>query len=145
MLDLVVLGMIVVVAVLLTSVYLVRFKQKYRLHKQIQVSLGLLLLIVVTAFEVEMRFFVNWRDLAQASAYYESGVVDRALWIHLCFAIPTPFLWIYVIVGALRNFDKDPRPNGYSPKHKRLAWIAVWGMVLTAVTGWVFFVLAFVL
>lgn len=144
MLDLVAVGMLVVVAALCISVYLVKVKHKYALHKQIQLGLGLLLLVVVTAFEIEMRFFVKWRDLAEASAFYESGVVQTALYIHLCFAIPTPLLWIYVIVGALRNFEKVPKPNHYSAKHKRFAWIAFIGMVMTALTGWVFYVLAFV-
>ena len=144
MLDLVAIGMLVVVAALMVSVYLVKVKRKYLLHKRIQLSLGILLLVVVTAFEIEMRFFVEWSDLAKASPFYESGIVHWALGVHLCFAIPTPLLWIYVIFGALRRFDPIPKPNKYSEHHRRFAWIAAIGMVLTAVTGWVFFVLAFV-
>jgi hypothetical protein len=72
------------------------------------------------------------------------GWVDRALWVHLVFAIPTPLVWIYVIVGALRGFPRQPGPNAYSRIHRRNGWIAAVLMVMTALTGWTFYWMAFV-
>ena len=143
MLDFVTIAMLGIVAVLLTSIYLVRKRRKFRLHKTIQITTAVVLLCAIVAFEIDVRFITDWRELAEPSPYYESGVVDGALVIHLMFAIPTPFVWIYTIVGALRNIPKDPGPCEYSPRHRRWGWISTWLMIGTAVTGWIFYWLAF--
>ena len=49
MLDVVFLAMFVVVPVMLYSIYLVRYRRRYRLHKRLQLGLGLILLMAVTA------------------------------------------------------------------------------------------------
>ena len=53
-------------------------------------------------------------------------------------------VWIYVIVQALRKFPHPPMPSKYSPQHRLGARIAAIMMTMTAVTGWVFYYLAFV-
>ena len=87
----------------------------------------------------------DWRQLAEASPYYESGVVDYALWIHLAFAVPTPLLWIFVIVQALRRFPKPANASEYSARHILWGRVAAGAMLLTAATGWAFYWLAFVM
>ena len=104
MLDFVFVAMIAVVPILAVSVYLVKFRHKYHLHKQIQVVLGVVLLLTVTVFELDMRFGSGWKEFAEASPHYngdEWSLVWYSLIVHLCFAIPTPLLWIFVIVTAL--------------------------------------------
>ena len=103
-----------------------------------------ILLITIVAFEIDVRFLVDWNELAKPSAFYDSGWVHRCLGIHLAFAIPTPFVWIYAIVMALKHIPADPQPCRYSPQHKRWGWISAIMMFGTAFTGWVFYVLAFV-
>ncbi|MGC3968190.1 MAG: hypothetical protein QM775_12715 [Pirellulales bacterium] len=61
MLDVVFLAMFAVVPILFWSIYLVRAKRNYRLHKQVQVTLSLVLLVAVTLFEVDMRCYTPWR------------------------------------------------------------------------------------
>jgi len=146
MLDFVFLAMFGIIAIMGVSIYLVRFKKKYQLHKMIQIVLGIVLLVAVTAFEVDMRFITkDWRSLAEASPYFESGVVSTTLWIHLCFAVPTPVVWLLVIINGCRKFPSPPQPNEYSAKHIIWARIGALLMTLTAVTGWIFYVLAFVM
>lgn len=149
MLDVVFLAMFLVVPVLLFSVYQVKYLRRYQLHKQLQIILGSVLLIAVTAFEVDMRFFTNWKALAEPSPYFDTAnvwgcPVGLSLIVHLSFAIPTLLLWIAVIVQALRHFPSPPLPNSHSPWHRRWGMIATVGMLLTAVTGWIFYWLAFV-
>lgn len=146
MLDFVVLAMFGVLAIMTVSIGLVRFRQMYQLHKQIQITLAVVLLITIVAFEVDLRLITkDWRQLAQPSAYFESGAVDISLWIHLVFAIPTPFVWGFVIVQAIRRFPSPVKPNEYSARHKIWARIAAFFMFATAITGWIFYTLAFVL
>ncbi|MCC9605311.1 DUF420 domain-containing protein [Blastopirellula sp. JC732] len=144
MLDFVFLAMFAVIVIMGISIALVRFRRMYNLHKWLQITLGVVLLLAVVAFEVDMRFFTNWRELAEPSPYYASGTVDWSLYIHLAFAIPTPLLWIYVIVMAVRKFPAPVMPNSYSNSHKFWARIAAIGMTMTAVTGWIFYYLGFV-
>ncbi len=150
MLDFVFVALFAVIPVLASSIWLVKFRKPAELHKcewhkWIQLALGAILLVAVTAFEVDMRFITkDWRSLAEASPFYASKIVDYSLWIHLCFAIPTPLLWIFVIVRALQKFPKPVAPCEYSSRHMMWGRIAATAMFMTAVTGWVFYWLAFV-
>lgn len=142
MLDVVFLAMFLVVPVLAWSIYLVKYRRDYVLHKWVQVTLGSVLLVAVLAFEVDIRLF-DWEPRAEPSPYFKTWVFP-SLYVHLCFAIPALPLWIYVIVQGLRNFDNPPRPSPYSDSHIFWAWPAAIAMVMTAVTGWIFYYLAFV-
>jgi uncharacterized membrane protein YozB (DUF420 family) len=130
--------------VLALSIRLVK-RRHYQWHKRIQITLAFVLLVAVTAFEIDLNFITkDWRPLAEPSPYYGNGWVDYSLWIHLTFAVPTPLLWTFVIIQALRKFPTPAAPSEYSRRHARWAWLAAIGMSLTAVTGWVFYYLAFV-
>lgn len=146
MLDLVFLAMFAVVPVMWWSIRQVRHHQRYVLHGRVQLALGIVLGIAVTAFEIDMRLH-GWRDRAIPSPYWRDGAwndwIDWSLAIHLACAIPTCFLWIYVIVQAMRKFPRPFAPNAYSPIHRRWARVAAIEMVLTAATGWIFYYLAF--
>jgi putative membrane protein len=145
MLDVVFLAMFAVLPVLGYSVYLVKYQRRFALHKKIQLVLGAVLLVTVTLFEVDMRIN-GWKTLAKDSPYYGDGWtgVWISLYIHLFFAISTTFLWIWVIVAAVRKFPKPPAPGEHSRQHIVLARLATFDMVATAVTGWIFYWLAFV-
>jgi putative membrane protein len=147
MLDVVALAMVAVLPLLGLSVALVKYRRNYALHKRIQLTLGSVLLVIVMLFEIDMR--VNgWRDRAAASPYAgQEGSTDWvfvALGIHLCFAVTTALLWAIVIIRALRHFPKPPAPNAHSPWHRRYGKLAALDMLGTAVTGWIFYWLAFV-
>jgi putative membrane protein len=144
MLDFVFVAMFAVLPILAFSIRLIKRRQ-YAWHKRIQIALAIVLLVAVTAFEIDLNFITkNWRPLAEPSPYYASGWVDYSLWIHLMFAVPTPFLWITVIVQALRKFPNPAAPNAHSRQHTRWGWLAAAGMAMTAITGWIFYYLAFV-
>jgi len=147
MLDVVFLAMFAVVPLMLVSVYLVKYRQMYVFHKRIQLLLAAVLTLAVTLFEIDVR--VNeWRPRAAASPFYDErlgyGWMNWALWIHLVFAVSTTVLWIYVVVQALRKIPRPPGPSAYSAQHIFWARLATLDMTLTAITGCVFYYLAFV-
>ncbi len=147
MLDFVFVAMIAILPVLAWSIYLVRYRRQFELHKRVQVGLALVLLVAVVLFEIDVRFLTDWEALAGPSPYFKPEswcTVWYALAVHLCFAVPTPFLWAFVIVQAMRRFPRPVTPSAYSPRHVFWARVAAGGMVMTAVTGWVFYWLAFV-
>ncbi len=147
MLDVVFLAMLFIVPVMCWSVYLVRYRRNYALHKKVQLITGLVLLIAVVAFEVDMRFLTDWEVRAELSPYYTVGqwnTVWTALSIHLVFAVPTPIIWCLVIYRAWKRFPVPPQPGEHSASHRCWGYLAVIGMLLTAITGWFFYYLAFV-
>ncbi len=143
MLDFVAIAMIAVVPVLSWSIYIVKVKRNFQLHRKVQMALGCTLLVAVVLFEVDIRIN-GWRHLAVESAFYDS-LVYPSLYFHLVFAISTPVLWGIVIIGALKRFARSPQPNEYSHRHGKLARWAALDMYATALSGWIFYVLAFVL
>ena len=147
MLDVVALVMVVLLPVLSVSIYLVKYRRRYTLHKRIQLTLGAALLITVVLFEVDMRTN-GWRHRAVASPYgAQEGSIDwvsTALYIHLFFAVSSALLWVIVIFRALRNFPNPPQPGPHSAWHRVFAKLAAVDIACTAVTGWVFYWLAFV-
>src|SRR4051794_20519876 len=116
MLDIVFLAMFVVVPTMYWSIWLVRSKRRYTLHKRVQVLLGLTLLVAVTVFEIDMRMNV-WSAGAQ-EAPFSGSLVYPSLYVRLFFAVPTAVLWIFVMVQPLRKCDDPPLPNSYSASHK---------------------------
>lgn len=147
MLDVVVLAMLAVLPVLAWSIYFLARRRRYTLHKRVQLTLGIVLLITVALFELDMRTN-GWRDRASASPYMgqAGGLnwVDTALAIHLCFAVTAALLWITVIARALARFDVPAAPGPHSAWHRRFGYLAAIDMAATAVSGWIFYWLAFV-
>jgi putative membrane protein len=148
MLDVVFVAMFVVVPLLAVSIYFVKFRRQYGLHKRLQLVMAGVLLVAVTFFELDMQFFTNWEDRAEGSPYFDRDnkwgcPAGISLIVHLSFAVPTLVLWIAVVVQALRKFSQPPLPGPHSRWHARWGMLAAAGMALTAVTGWLFYWLAF--
>jgi hypothetical protein len=101
----------------------------------------------VALFEADIRMH-GWRHRAAASPYSaHDGSTDwvaAALEVHLFFSITAALLWVVVIFRALRNFSSPPQPAPHSRWHRRIGMLAAIDMVCTAVTGWIFYWLAFV-
>ncbi len=147
MLDIVVVGMLLCVPLMAYSIRLVRAGRNFTLHRNLQLLIASILLVAVVAFEVEMRVW-GWESRAEGSRYWIAGRwndwVDRTLLIHLVFAIPTPILWFFVIFRAYRKFPSPPIPGAHSPSHRFWGRLAAFGLLGTAVTGWLFYWVAFV-
>ncbi len=147
MLDFVTLAMLGVVIVLAISIYLVRVGKNKHLHRSIQIGTAIILTLTLVAFEIDVRFITQWRELAEVSPFYESGWVDRFLAVHLVFAIPTPLVWAVVIFMAMRRFKHDlsaELTTDFNRFHRISGRIAAAFMFLTAITGWIFYYVAFV-
>ncbi len=141
-LDAVFLAMFAIAICLMVSIALVK-RKRFSAHRKIQVCLSLILIVAILIFEFDIRFVTDWRAIASQSRYFESGWVDRTLWIHLFFAIPTPLVWAFVVILALRRFPNPPVPGQHSAQHKLWGWIATGMMMATAITGCIFYWTAF--
>ena len=57
------LGIMLVVVVLGWSVYEVKYRRRYQLHKRVQLTLAAVLLLTVVLFEIDVRYH-GWQDRA---------------------------------------------------------------------------------
>ncbi len=143
MLDFVVVAMAIVLVVLAISVFQARAGRR-RLHKIIQIVTATILVSTLVAFEIDMQLITDWRELAKPSPLYESGIVNMCLYIHLLFAIPTPFVWAGIIWFALSRFKRSFSADKFNRTHRIWGWIGTVLMFMTAITGWIFYYTAFV-
>lgn len=151
MLDTVVCALVLVVPLLILSIGLVRFGRRFAVHRAMQLVIGVLLLIAVTAFEIDLHVvhggwenIVAKQGLADDALAAKINTVRPWLRLHLVFAATTPLLWIATIVLALRRFPRSPVPGPHSRLHKVLGWASTIDITLTSVTGLWFYYVAFV-
>lgn len=149
MLDVVVCALVLVVPTLAGSIYLVKVRHNYLWHRRIQLALAGVLLLTVAAFEVDVQaIHGGWENIvrrAQPDMPAESlAFAHQVLQIHLLFATSTPLLWGLTVGLALRGFGNPPVPGRHSSLHRWLGWISAADLVLTSVTGLLFYYFAFV-
>jgi len=151
MLDFVVCALVLIVPLLLWSLWLVKFRRRFLAHKRLQIALGTILLVAVTAFEVDVQMvhggwenIVARQQLTPELLTVKINGVRPWLRVHLLFAVTTPFLWIVTITLALLRFKNPPAPGLHSRLHKILGWASTIDITLTSVTGLWFYYIAFV-
>ncbi len=148
-LDLVAVVLVGLIPTLAYSIWVIRKKRDFGLHKRLQLGLSITLLTAITIFEIDLRFLSGWEERAQPSPYFDGpdggrGWVGIVLYTHLVFAISTTLLWLFVVPRALRRFPRPPGPNEHSPSHIFWARLAAFDMFVTGITGWTFYWIAFV-
>ncbi len=150
MLDVVVCALLAVVPLLAWALYAVKVQRRYTLHRNLQLVLAAVLLVAVLLFEIDMRLQGGWENIINrdpASPRLTGDALEQVrylLYVHLVFAISTPFLWGATISLALKRFPNPPLPGPHSSLHKKLGWLSVIDIVMTSVTGLAFYYLAFV-
>lgn len=133
---------LIVLPLLAISWWAVAKKRAYRWHKGLQIAQAGILGTVLLAFEWEIRRH-DWRAAAEMSPYYDVWVQPVVV-LHLAFAIPCAVLWVVTLTGALRHFPRPIRTSSYAVQHRKLGRLTVMATIGTALTGWLFFWLAFV-
>lgn len=149
MLDFVVTALVLIVPVLLYSLVAVKFQRRYGLHRRLQLLLGVVLLVAVGLFEIDLQWIQGgWLNVVGKRevklTQEQLAFVRQVLYLHLCFAISTPLLWATTIGLALRYMPSPPQPCSHSQLHKTMGWLSTIDIVLTSVTGLVFYYFAFV-
>lgn len=144
--DLVMVVLIALLPVLTWSIYLVHYRQAYKAHKRLQILIAAALFLAIVIFELDVRLFSDWKIRAAAAGqnpWWPAGVLT-ALAIHLVFAISTLVLWVWVIWEAFLRFPVPPTPGTHGPRHRVMARLAALDLMVTAITGTIFYWLAFV-
>jgi putative membrane protein len=140
--DVLLVGLLALLPVLAWSVHAARCG-RFLTHKRLQLFIVGALAVAIVIFEVDVRLISDWKLRARPSPFWPAGVL-WALGIHLVFAISTFVLLAWVLWEALTRFPNPPLPGGHGPRHRRMARLAALDLLLTAVTGAIFYWLAFV-
>ena len=140
--DVVLVGLVALLPVLAWSIRAVR-RGHYDLHKRLQIFIVSALLVAIIVFEIDVRLVSDWRVRAAASPWWPGGVLT-ALGIHLVFAVSTFVLLAWVVWEAVTRFPVPPRPGTHGPRHRLMGRLAAIDLAITAVTGGIFYWLAFV-
>lgn len=148
MLDAVVVALVLVVPVLVYSLYSAKFGRNYVVHRNLQLGLALTLLAAVMAFEVDLHLIQGgWQNVVKKGSEVSAeklATIQQVLHVHLIFAGSTPFVWLLTIALALKNMPNPPQPSAHSRLHKTLGWASAADLVLTSVTGLIFYYTAFI-
>lgn len=149
MLDVVVCALLLVVPLLVYSLYLAKIRRQFLQHRNLQVTLGILLLITVAAFEIDMHLIHDgWEGIVKRRnpvlTATELAFVRQVLQVHLVFAVSTPFLWATTLGLALMRMPSPPAPCDHSRLHKKLGWLSAVDITLTSITGLAFYYYAFI-
>ena len=141
--DVVLVGLIALLPVLAWSIHLVRHRRAYAAHRRLQIFIAAALFAAIVVFEIDVRLLSDWKVRAAPSPWWPGGVL-AALGVHLVFAISSLVLWVWVLWEAATRFPNPPAPGSHGPRHRLMARLAAADLVLTAVTGTIFYLLAFV-
>ncbi len=123
------------------SIFSVRVRRNYSRHRNLQRAISVLLLISLVFFEVSVHMH-GWRAQAQGAAL--SDWLPPLLTIHIVIAMIAASAWITTLTLALCRFPKPPAPAEHSITHKKLALLTTVLIYLTASSGLLFYLLAFV-
>ncbi len=142
LMDLVVCSLVVVLPMMWLARVWAR-GERYTHHRNLMVSLGSTLAVVVLLFEIDIRMAGGFSELAKHSSYAGTWLMDVSLYVHLVLAITTAVLWGWLLITSWRRFPNPPQPGEFSKTHRKWGPIAMWAMVLTGFTGIELYVISF--
>ena len=117
----------------------------YTLHRNVQVALFLVLLVVVILFELDLRALGGIFKAVEQSRFAGTAWLNGMIYFHTLCAISTSFLWILLVMISLIKFPRPPKPNAFSRWHIIFGRIGMVDMLLSAVTGVILYFAGFVM
>ena len=139
---------IIIVIILLPPVlmwYSFRFVREnhHRAHKNINLALLAIVLVVVTLFEIDVRVSGGSGTFVKLSPYAGTLYLDILLYFHIVVASLTFISWLVLGIVSYKRFA-TALPGTFSVSHRRWGRRIFAGLLVTAVTGVALYVLVFV-
>lgn len=143
--DIVVISMVIILPLLWYSYKQVKNKYNYRLHKNIQLTMFIILFFVVLLFEYDMQQYGGIFEMVKGSAYEGTFFINFMIYFHTFLSITTSLIWIILIIVSLIKFGKNPKPGKFSKAHRLWGKIGMLDMALTCFTGLILYIFGFML
>ncbi len=112
-------------------------KERYDLHKWSQIILFTVVNLLVIALEVDIRYG-GLKEVIEQSQYYGTDTLTTVFVIHLIFAVSATLLWLWLIIISARRY-----PIHFRFPHKKYGYIVYADLVMTTITGWILYAMAF--
>lgn len=130
--DLVSLIVLVLPFLMLIIIYLAKQK-KYKLHARLQGVLYVISVLVLTFFEIGVRFVGGFESFMQGSGVGHNYALI-VLIFHIMISVITLIIWSTTLITAKKQLQLG--------KHKKAGWFTFVGVTLTMLTGgWVYYIL----
>ncbi len=144
LMDIVILSLVLIVPVILYAWRAARTRH-YQRHRNIQVSTFIVLLVVVSLFEYDLRLQGGIFEMVKGSRFEGTTFLNISIYFHTFLAISTSIIWIWLVIASWVKFPKPPRPDRFSKMHKRWGKIGMVDMILTGLTGLQLYIFGFYL
>lgn len=146
LMDIVVVSMAIILPLLWYSFKKVKYERNYKLHKNIQLAMFIILSFVVILFELDMQQNGGIFEMVKGSSYENTFFLNFMIYFHTFLSITTSLIWIVLIIASLIKFgSKNLRPGKFSKIHRFWGKIGMWDMALTCITGLILYVFGFIL
>lgn len=132
MMDVVVVSLIAILPVLIYSISLAK-AGRIELHKKIQWTLSVVLLLAVLLFEVEMRLAGGIANIMEPGRY--TWPYRIYLWTHIAISILTIVIWIRTLMHASKNQLGLGASDEVKARHRRLGKLSAFTLLATSLTG----------
>lgn len=138
--------MAIILPLLWYSMKTVKHDRNFKLHKNIQLTMFIILFFVVILFEWDMKQNGGIFEMVKGSSYEGTFFLNFMIYFHTFLSITTSLIWIILIIASLKKFGrKNPHPGKFSKTHKFWGKIGMWDMALTCITGLILYIYGFVL
>lgn len=138
--DLSILIMSLVMLITLISPFAVYYgiqyarKKDFAKHKKVQGIIFLVCILGLFSLEGLIRYSGGSGSIAQNSEHYGTAYFTLILTSHIIVATLSYILWAILIFRARRKYTKE-LPGKHSRFHKRTAYVVFGGLIYTAVTA----------
>lgn len=116
-------------------------KLEYQKHRKIQNIIFILCVFGVLSLEGLIRYSGGSGSLASKSDYYGTGFFSITLVSHIIIAVLTYLVWAVLIIISNRKFKKT-LPGKLSKIHKKLGYIIFGGLIYTALTALIIYLMS---
>lgn len=111
LMDIVVVSMVIILPLLWYSFKKVKHEHQYKLHKNIQLTMFIILFFVVLLFEYDMNQNGGIFEMVKGSAYEDTLFLNFMIYFHTFLSITTSVIWIILIFASLIKFGKIQDPE----------------------------------
>jgi len=116
-------------------------KRDYKTHRKIQNIIFFICVLGVLALEILIRYSGGSGSLASNSEYYGTSFFTITLVSHILVAVLTYLLWTILVILSNRKYQKT-LPGEFSKIHKKLGYVIFGGLVYTAITALVVYLMS---
>lgn len=120
-------------------------RKEFVLHLKVQKITFFICIISVLVLEAQIRVMGGSGSLSSQSPYYDTTFYSTILLVHIIGAVITYILWSILLIFSNKKYKKGQIPGKYTKIHKTLGIITFGGLIYTALTALIVFVLTFVL